>query len=159
MKELKRVVDTVSFIDQENLSKDYKEFKKHIPKKYQVSRARRLSKITNELFKAIADNMLEAEGGVTIKGMGYFFIHRSPKKRMLQRKLENGEVETYYNIRHQMRRIAPMFMPPHRQTASFYSWSFDDSFSISVKLKLRENLKKGMKYKAYPFTITKLKLI
>ena len=159
MKDIKRVVDTVSFIDQSSLYNDYKEYKKHIPKKYQVSRARRLSKITNELFKSVANNMLEAEGGVTIKGLGYFFIYRSEKKRMLQRKLENGELESYYNIRHQMRRIAPMFITPYRKTFTLHSWSLDDSFSISVKLKLRENLKKGMKYKAYPFTVTKLKLI
>jgi hypothetical protein len=159
MKEIKRVVETASFIESVELYKDYKQYKRHIPKKYQVNRSRRLSKIANELFRSIANNMLEAEGGVTIKGLGYFFIHRSEKKRMLQRKLENGEFESYFNIRHQMRRIAPMFIPAQRQTSPFYSWSFDDSFSISVKLKLRENLKKGMKYKAYPFTVTKLKLI
>jgi hypothetical protein len=159
MKEIKRVVDTASFIESVELYKDYKQYKRHIPKKYQVNRSRRLSKITNELFRSIANNMLEAEGGVAIRGLGYFFIQRSEKKRMLQRKLENGELEPYFNIRHNMRRIAPMYMPPQRQSFAFYSWSFDDSFSITVKLKLRENLKKGMKYKAYPFTVTKLKLI
>lgn len=159
MKEIKRVVDTVSFIHQEDLYKDYKEYKKHIPKKYQVNRARRLSKIVNELFKSIADNLIEAEGGVTVKGLGYFFIYRSERKRMLQRKLENGEFETYYNIRHQMRKITPMFLTPQRRTFPMYSWSLDDSFSISIKLKLGEKLKKGVKYKAYPFTVSKLKLI
>lgn len=159
MKEIKRVVETASFIESVDLYKDYKQHKRHIPKKYQVNRSRRLSKITNELFRSIANNMLEAEGGVAIKGLGYFFIHRSNKKRMLQRRLENGELESYYNIRHQMRRIAPMYMTPQRQTFALHSWSLDDSFSITVKLKLRENLNKGMKYKAYPFTVTKLKLI
>lgn len=159
MKEIKRVVDTVSFIDQKSLIKDYKEYKKHIPKKYHVTRERRLSKIVNELCKSIADNLVEAEGGVAIRGLGYFFIYRSERKRMLQRKLENGEFENYYNIRHQMRRIAPMFMPPIRRSFPLYSWSLDNSFSISVKLKLGDKLKKGVKYKAYPFTVSKLKLI
>ena len=50
-------------------------------KKNSITNFNELKLITKEIFKVIAEDMVEKTAGVFIKGLGYFFIWKIPVKR------------------------------------------------------------------------------
>lgn len=135
----------------------YNAFKKGIPKKDRITDRSVFRAVVSEIFKKVANDLVENEGGVLVKEWGYFFIFRGVNKYSFIKRKDDGTDELIYNARKNMRIIMPIFMPHTRGTNSFHGWSMDRAFTQNIRNRLTEKLYSGVKYKCYPYTLLKLR--
>jgi len=137
----------------------YNKFKQKIPKIHRITNRNLYIKVVIEIFKTIAFDVVNNRGGVAIKNLGYFFVFRSPKKRIASYVYPDGTSEMYYNQKKDARYIEPMFYPVKERHLPPYCWSMDNSYVHSIAQSVKENVYAGKKYKNYIYTVQKLKLI
>ena len=91
--------------------------------------------------------MVDNEGGVLIRGFGYFFNWKVPKK-MQYTLTSKGRYEQKFNMYGNKHMHLPTFIP----SKDMEGWSMDNTFNRALKTKLSHNLNKGKKYKMFAYT-------
>lgn len=111
-------------------------------------------KIINAFYGKIADKLIENEGGVFIKGLGYFSIIIHPKKQMVKVPYQKEE---FANFRTNNYLFMPSFFGVVKGNPLLNFWVMDRTFSRqNVKSRLHKALLSGKKYKTYVSTLTSL---
>lgn len=136
----------------------YNKYKLKIPKKYRVNNRNLYIKIVIEIFKTISAEIINSVGGVAIKKLGYFFVFRSHRKRIVAYSNEKGS-GMFYNERKNSRYIEPMFFPSQTLSPSIDGWCMDDSYTKKVKDEVRAKVYEGFKYKNYAYSVSRFKLV
>ena len=115
------------------------------------------STIVNSFYKIITRDLLEKEGGVFIKNLGYFTIIRHPKKQVVKVNYKNGK--EFFNTDTNNYLWTPTFFGFARGRGLLKFWTMDRTFSrVSVRKPLYERLIKGKTYKTFISTLSSLYL-
>lgn len=129
--------------------------KSKIDKKFRIKGRQEMADLFNCFFETISEQLLELEGGVSIEGLGYFFIWRIPKKMTYC--IPGGD--TYeidlYNNHTDNYMYAPQFIPLKKNRV----WSMDRYFSVVFNQKLSKALRSGKRYKMNLVSLRKMKLL
>jgi hypothetical protein len=127
--------------------------KKGYSKEYKFRKAERefFLKVITAFFTDVADEIAESKGGVSLRGIGYFFVHRIPRKLKPKRAEKGVGVITSFSHHTENYVYCPIFVP--RRTFALQAWSMDGKFSFHVRKKLRDNLRNGYRYKSHVATI------
>ena len=133
-----------------NIWKEYN--KTNPPQKYQLENREELKKIVKQIFKTIAEEIIEKKAGVLIRGLGYFFNWKVPKKMKYTITRKGKAPEERYNFDTDMYMTLPTFLPAD----DFKMWSMDATFNRTLKKALRTKLVNGFKYNIYPYTFKKI---
>lgn len=113
-------------------------------------------KIINAFYGKIADKLVENEGGVFIKGLGYFSVIIHPKKQLVKVPYMKEE---FANFRTNNYLFMPTFFGITHGNPLLNFWVMDRTFSRqNVKKRLHEALMGGKKYKTYVSTLSSLYL-
>lgn len=130
----------------------YNKLKKKVKKALRINNRSEYLAFCRLFFRIIGEEIREREAGVSIKGLGYFYIYLIPRKmpvkywgkdnRRTERIMHNtgGRIYTY------------CFIPAKK----FEYWSMDNTFSKPLKEDLFNRLNGGQRYNGYPYTIKKL---
>lgn len=111
-------------------------------------------KIINEFYSKIADHLVENEGGVFIKNLGYFSVIMYPKKQVVKVPYNK---KGFTNFLTNNRVYLPTFFSVVKRNPLLNFWVMDRTFSRSkVKERLSKNLLSGKKYKTFISTIYSL---
>jgi hypothetical protein len=135
----------------------YTEYLKYdkIPQKHRVSDREELRKILKTICENIGTELVERNGGVHIRRLGYFFVWKIPRKMTYTTQVRNGKLKESYNhhTRHYM--FSPIFLPSIDRMRTLKNWSMDNAFTRRVKDGIKEKVRAGFDYKIYPYSITK----
>lgn len=99
-------------------------------------------KIISEFYKIAGKKLTEADGGIFLKGLGYFGIIQEMKKKLAHSR-QTGELKVNSKTDNIIYNIA--FVPIDKDNI-LRPWVFDYAFSDSIKKALCEKLKAGKKY-------------
>jgi hypothetical protein len=114
------------------------------------------NKVINSFYGKVADKLIENEGGVFLKGLGYFSIVMHPKKQLIRVPYNKSG---YANFRTQNRLFLPMFFGVVKGNPLMNFWVMDRTFSRNnVKSRLHKALLAGKRYKNYVSTLSSLYL-
>lgn len=137
---------------------DRKRFPKYTEycKKHKVTKENRLknkdefSYAMANFFRLVAENLIEAKGGVVLKRLGYFYIHRIPRK-LKSKTITTEGLKTHYNHHTDHAVYAPVFLP--KQTPHMKAWMMDGAFSMGLRQQLAEKLRSGYRYQSHVSTL------
>lgn len=111
-------------------------------------------KIINSFYSKVANNLLDKEGGVFIKQLGYFSVIIHPKKQIVKVPYNKKE---FANFRTNNYLFMPAFFGITRGNPLLNFWVMDRTFSRhKVKSRLHKALMEGKKYKTYISTMYSL---
>jgi hypothetical protein len=155
---MKRMVKPHSVVN-DDFVKYYHKEKEKFSKLYRIKTDAALIKnIARSICKEVRDEITESEGGVVMKNWGYFYVQRSHTKVMhYKQKWDKSELKLSlksngfkYNI---------LFLPKLEGVKNFWGWSFDYTFTDVTIMSLYKKIDKGYRYKSFPWTVLRLKLI
>ena len=127
----------------------WEEYKKTNPSnKVKFDNREEFKKVVKEIFKVISEQILEKKAGVLIRGLGYFFIWKIPRKIKYGLYKRGESIDYKYNHYTDMYMYSPTFLP----AKSLEGWSFDTSFNHNIKKGLKKNLLNRIVYKMFPFS-------
>lgn len=114
-------------------------------------------KIIKAFYGKIADALVENDGGVFIKNMGYFCVIRHPKKQVVKVQYLGGK--EYFNSKTNNYLYSPMFFGFGKKKALYHFWVMDRAFSVqNVKKRVSKMLLSGKVYKTFISTLSSLYL-
>jgi hypothetical protein len=137
----------------------YNAFKKKIAKKHRIMHKTLFQQVFSSIINITAEQIVEQEGGVCLKGIGYWCVARSSVKRIYTSKISKIQ---FYNLKNGMRPSKILFFPYFRaesRSASMRFYSMDQMPNESLAEAVGKKLKEGKKYKIYPHTLKRLKLL
>ena len=129
--------------------KEYTHFREHsgIEFRDRIRGRDKYNRFVLDFYKEVADRALEEEAGILVPRLGYFYIWRT-------------HLTTGFNYfgkqRHNFGINKNLHIPVFYPVRGLYYYSMDKSFSDPFKNRLRDNLKKGKKYKQYAYTLKRL---
>lgn len=155
----KQKVNAISVVSTDFLKYYNKEKLKH-PKIYRInSNKDKVDSVIREICRQVKINLIESEGGVIMKDWGYFFVNRSYGKMYHYIKEEGEVVGIEMNRKTNSFVYNPIFLPRIEGVKNFWGWSFDYTFTNDIIKSIYMKLEQGVRYKAFPWTIIRLKLI
>lgn len=111
-------------------------------------------KIINLFYGKIGESLIEKEGGVFIKGLGYFTVIMYPKKHTVKVPYQKEE---FANFKTNNYLYLPTFFGLAKKNPLINFWVMDRTFSRRlVKAKLHKALISGKKFKTYVSTLLSL---
>jgi hypothetical protein len=125
----------------------YKEYRKTEGRR-KITDEKDLMKIYRAIFREIQKQIVESPGGVFIRGVGYFFVWKIPRK--LYFKHAFFDQKPWYGNAYSIR-----FIPVKR----LRGWSFQRRFSQNLSGKVFKKLCKGFRYKVYLYSLRVLNLM
>lgn len=132
----------------ENSKKRDKEFTKKL---------HNYKKVITAFYTKIARDLVENEGGVFIKGLGYFTVFMHPKKQMVRVPYQKEE---FANFKTKNYLFMPSFVGVVKGNPLLNFWTMDRAFSrVKVKAPLHKQLITGKKYKTFVSTLSSLYLL
>jgi len=123
----------------------------NIPKKYYLNRVEFI-KVANEIFKVIADHLIEKDGGVVIDYMGYFSHWRTPRPVSIKTYVrEDGKiiVEDQINFHTNGHFYSTNLFTNVIKDNFLNGWTIDRSESYRFKNRRYKQLLSGKKYKCF----------
>lgn len=127
-------------------------YKRTRPKELHAKSRKEFLDIISTFYQIIGEQLVEREGGVCIKELGYFFIWKIPRKMHYDLMGKEGYVTKFnYDSDHVM--YSPILIPAKRMRY----WYLDKAFNNAVKKALRDKIRSGKKYKMYAHTLKQLK--
>lgn len=135
---------------------EYIRYRDKIPEKYRAKDREELRKILKTICKHIATNIIERKGGVLIKGLGYFFVWKIPRKMTYSRFVANEGVEEHYNYHTNHHMYSPIFLGANTKADTFKGWYMDNAFTRYVKGGINKKLLSGFSYKMYVYSLFKM---
>lgn len=127
-----------------------------IPKKHVSEDREEMRKILKTICKHIATGMVECPGGVYIKGIGYFFNWKSPKKMPYHTTIKGKGLKENFNYHTNHYMFFPTYVPMASKTHFRSSWTMDKQFNHNIKKGVAEKLKSGFKYTNYLHSLKSL---
>lgn len=144
-------------INDQRAYKFYKENSKHRNKDNTYTHAD-YSKIITSFYRKVSRDLVENEGGVFLKNLGYFTILRHPKKQVVKVNYKGGH--EFFNTKTNNYLWTPSFFGFGKGRGLLKFWSMDRTFSsVYVKKKLHKKLIAGKTYKTFISTLESLYLI
>ncbi len=130
---------------------EYTHYRKTIPDNHRIVGRDKYNKMIIDYFSSIADLTVGYIGGVCVKGLMYSFMFKLPKKVKYK---VNGKQIFNFHSNHYVYAVAVKF-------ASKYShWGIKKkTFPADYRQKLMENIKSGVKYKAFFYSLQQAKFI
>jgi len=114
-------------------------------------------KLIVSLYGKVARDLVEKEGGVFIKDLGYFTILRHPRKQVVKVNYKGGM--EFFNTKTNNYLWLPTFFGFGEGRGLLKFWTMDRTFSDThVKQKLHERLINGKTYKTFIATLSSLYL-
>lgn len=127
-------------------------YKRTRPKELHAKSRKEFLDILSTFYQIIGEQLLEREGGVCIKELGYFFIWEIPRKMNYDLLNKDGYTSKFnYATDHKM--YSPILIPAKR----IKYWYLDKAFTAPIKKGLRDKLRAGKRYKMYAHTLKQLK--
>lgn len=148
----RRLAESYKLLDY-RIYTEYLKYEK-IPEKHKVKNRRELRKIVKTICKHIGNEIVDRQGGVHIKRLGYFFVWKIPRKMTYTTQVKGGSLKENFNHHSYHYMYSPIFLPSLDSKNTFKNWSMDNSFSVNVKQGIKHKVRAGFKYKIYPFSIT-----
>lgn len=127
--------------------------KRKVPKYMQARTRKEFLDIIKEFYKVVAEELVNREGGVCIKELGYFFIWKIPKKMHYDLPQKGGGYKTHFNFHTNHTMYSPILIPTHNMKY----WYLDKAFNSELKDALRDQIYAGKTYKMYAHTLKQLK--
>lgn len=149
LKEIRSVINRFSY-------KHYNNYFKKNPKKYRMSNREEWFKFCNDFLEVVAENIVDREAGVMLKGFGYFFVWRVPKKMQYSLMKAGKEKTEHYSFHTDNHMYSPIFQPLISPANYLRFYSMDNAFSKPIKKGISKKLKNGESYKNYVYTYKKL---
>lgn len=114
--------------------------------------SRKYSKVITAMYKKVARDLVDKEGGVFLKNLGYFTILKHPKKQVVKVQYQNNK--EFFNTKTSNYLYTPSFFGFGKGRSLFKFWCMDRAFSRRiVKKPLHKKLMEGKKYKTYIATL------
>ena len=113
-------------------------------------------KMVKTICKYIAEELVEREGGVQVKGFGYFFIWKIPRKMTYDIQQKGGEKIEKYNHHTDHHMYSPVYLPTAGARDIYKNWRIDGTFDRPLRRRLKDKIVSGFKYKMYPYSLRKL---
>jgi hypothetical protein len=112
------------------------------------------TKVISSFYKKIGDALIENEGGVYIKGLGYFSVVMYPKKHIVKTPYQT---DGFANFKTGNYLYLPTFFGQSGKNPLLNFWIMDRTFSRRlIKARLHKALISGKKYKTYVSTLLSL---
>ena len=130
----------------------YNKEKKKVRKDLRINKRQEFLSFAKLFSRTIGKELMEREAGVSIKGLGYFYVYLMPRKmavRFWNNKNELADGIMY----HTDGRLYSYCYIPSKQ---FRFWSMDNTFTNEHKRELYRRLIGGQRYNGYPYTMKKL---
>lgn len=138
----------------------YNEYKKNIPVKYRINTSSKISSVFSSVIRTISDLVLEAEAGLVLNKLGYFYVAKSINPYIKTITKKDGTEEIHYSLEDNMRTSTIMFIPNIKRNNDFFGWGMDYTAHISSRRHIKDKIvNKNKRYKGYPYTFKQLKLI
>jgi hypothetical protein len=153
------VIEPVATITGQREYLTFLKYKKTLKKKLQVNSQAQLRLITNSLLKKIGDDLIENEGGVMLRNLGYFFVYRSQRKHVFQKEEEDGNTKISIYKKHGGKKVQLIFYPCRKGGRPLLGWTLDKNFTDVLKKRLEAKLDRGVTYKMYLYSFKKLNFI
>jgi hypothetical protein len=135
----------------------YKDNAKHRNKE-NTYRLTDYNKIVRSFYTKVARDLVNNEGGVFIRNLGYFTILKNPRKSVVKTPHNGGK--TYFNPNTDNHVYFPVFFGVGKNKPLLHLWVMDRAFSkLHVKNPLHKALISGRKYKTYISTLSSLYLL
>lgn len=148
----KKVIHKKRLLDYSTHKHYVNNYKRTRPKELHAKSRKEFLDILSTFYKIIGEQLVEREGGVCIKELGYFFIWEIPRKMHYDLLGKEGYT-TKFNYASSHKMYSPILIPAKR----IKYWYLDKAFSYSIKQDLKERLREGKKYKMYAHTLKQLK--
>ncbi len=103
------------------------------------------SKIVKAFYSKVGDKLVEKKGGVFLPGFGYFVVLLNPIKRVVDSAYKDNQM-ILINAHSNSRTYHPAFLNVSVDL-SMKSFTMDKFFSRSVKKRLGQQIKAGVKYR------------
>ena len=138
----------------------YNEYKKNIPVKYRINTASNISPVFSSVIKTISDLVFEADAGLVLNKLGYFYVAKSIHPYIKSIIKKDGTENLYYSLEENMRSSTVMFVPNIKSNSDFFGWGMDYSTHYTSKQHIKDKIvNRNKRYKGYPYTFKQLKLI
>jgi hypothetical protein len=147
-----RQLNSYTVLDDKEYTR-YREYDK-LAQTHRIKGRPNYKKFVNTYFKVIADELLEREGGVCIKGFGYWWNWMPPKKVIGGRYTVRGLEEMYSFVTDHH-----LYLPTFWATDRLVWWCMDKTFNVTYKKKLKDKIKAGKTYKMYLASMKQLKYL
>lgn len=121
---------------------------KSVPDSKRIKGRDNYTNFAKEFLNTIFDEMLERQGGVFIKGLGYFFNYMIPEKRAM---VQTGKAPKYY-FHSDLYHYFPVFLGDRH----LVHWTLDRVFTRTYIEKFKERLESGKIYKNYLWTLIRI---
>lgn len=121
--------------------------------KYEHNKGRELHrKVFKKILENISEAILESDGGVYMKGMGYFYIFTAPMKNIKRKNVCAKRTDFTYT---KAGRNYLSFEPIGDKNP-FTGFALDYKVDEKLKKKIQENIRNGRRYKSYLSTFKKV---
>lgn len=128
----------------------------NIPQRYKAKGGREeMREILTCICKHIAEGMVEVPGGVYIKGWGYFFNWKCPRKMPYHINIEGGGREEHFNYHTNHYMYFPTYLPMSPILHPRHNWTMDKQFNHNIGNGVSRKLKAGFKYRTYMYSLKK----
>lgn len=134
-------------------SKELYEYYKSRNPRNGITVYREYKKVAATALKILARHISDNTGGIAIKGLGYFFVWKIPKRHLC------NFTERFQKME------GPRAMYDNRYCITFYpikkyrEWHSDGPMGKQVKRRVKENIRAGFKYKMYLHSLEKMRII
>lgn len=154
---MRKVIKPYNLLD----AKTHVEYNKYvkkggIPSKHVAGDREEVRKILKTICEHIADGMVKCPGGVFIKGIGYFFNWKVPRKMAYHTTPKGGKFEEHFNHHTNHYMFLPTYIPMAGKLDLRANWTMDKQFNHNIRKGVEINLKKGFKYTNYLHTLKKV---
>jgi hypothetical protein len=127
-----------------------------IPEKHRVKGREELRKVVTAICKRMGAEIVDRDAGVHIRGLGYFFIWKIPRKMTYNTQVKGVGLEENYNNHTNHHMFSPILLPSLDNRNTLQYWGMDNSFCRNIKQGIKGRIKKGFQYKMYPFSLSNL---
>lgn len=128
-------------------------YKRTRPRELHAKHRKEFLDIVSTFYQIIGEQLVEREGGVCIKELGYFFIWEIPVKLQYDYLAKGVGYKTKFNYATDHKMYSPILIPAKRMKY----WYLDKAFNAAVRQALKHKIIAGKKYKMYAHTLKQLK--
>lgn len=114
--------------------------------KYKARTYEEWALIHREIWKEVANQILEAEGGVYITKFGYIVMVMTPFRKPVYKIHSRKASYRYYNDHSDNKVYTINYFNKLVKNNKFRYWTLDKSFTRTIKTGLKKELLKGKKY-------------
>ena len=114
-----------------------------------------LLKIVGNIFKEIGIQITDSKGGVMIRNFGYFFVWKTQARIPYGARYKNNGSEPMFNYATKNYMYKPIFIPSGGPNNMRY-WSMDHKFEKPLRMRIKNKLIAGFKYRMYPYSLRRL---